>query len=560
MSIMILVAALLVGAVGFIVAAARRLQGQGLSGPMVRRGFQYFVLYILVITVANGGIDLLARAFGADTYDGDEFLLAQSLTAIVIALPIAALLGWWIYRTHRREPAERASLLYQAYLTAAALTAATMTATKIHQILTTAIGSQDLNPDGLAGVLVWAGVWAVHWWIMQRTQRASETVTHVLLGSAIGLVLAAAGLIELLTTAIELFTNRQIIAGPYVGLGSAIGLFIGGALVWVVYWLGVGIRRLPRTTSWYTYTFLLGVAGGLTAALAGIHALAWHGLIRLFGDPLPVSVWLKWPTAVATLVIGATVWWYHRAIIDPSHHTPVRRVYQYLVAGIGAVAAASGIGLLVVALVDSIAPASLFHHPFNSLLGAVPLLVLGAVVWWFHWREIQNAVQQRPDVELATVVRRIYLVIILGGSAAAAVIVLISGVVDVVHDIVQSQLGLATLYKIRVEAGVLIASVALIAYHAAILRQDQRHGPVNAARVRHGTLTLVGPHDPDLHKDLAAHIDGPIQLLPIAVDATWDTEAILAALETYAPDDDVVIIAHHRGIEAHPAQTLRTLR
>lgn len=557
MSITVLVLALLVGAVGFVVTAARRLQGQGLNGQMIRRGFQYGVLYILVLIVANGATDLLGRLFGVKTQDGDDFLLAQSLTAIVIALPIAGLLSWWIYRTHRRDPAERASLLYQAYLTAAALTGAALTAAKLHQVLTTAIGAQELNADALAGVIVWTVVWVVHWWIMQRTLTQSDTTAHVLLGSSIGLVLAAGGLIELLATALELFTTSNILVGTYVGLGSATGMLIGGVVVWAVYWLAAGIK-LPRTTSWHTYTFLLGVAGGLTAALAGAHAVVWRGLVQLFGEPMLLAAWFDWPEALATMVIGTTVWWYHGAIIDPTQLTPVRRIYQYLVAGIGALAAASGIGLLVVALLDSIAPASLFHHPLNSLLGALPLIVIGAAVWWAHWHDIQDAAHERPDEELTAAVRRIYLVILLGGSAAAAVIVLISGVVDVVHDLVQGQLGLATLFEVRTEAGVLAASAALIAYHAAILRQDQRYGPTKA--VRHGTLTLVGPIDPNLEAALAPRIDGPIRLLPIEVPTTWDIDAILAALETYAPDEDVVVIARERGIEAHPAQALHNLR
>lgn len=560
MIVLVLLLALLVGGIGFIVTAARRLQGQPLSGQMFRRGFQYVLLYVLVLIVANGAVDLLGRVLGSSTVDDDGFVLAQSLTAIVIALPIAALLSWWIYRTHRRDPQEQESLLYQAYLTTAALTGAAMTAANLQQTLTTAIGSQDLNAQALVGVAIWAAVWAVHWRIIERSLTVPNTVAHVLLGCAIGLVLAAGGLIGLLATSLELLTGPEIIIGPYVGLGAAAGMFVSGAIIWSVYWFGAA-TKLPRNTAWHAYVLLLGVAGGLTTALFGAHGVVWHGLVHLVGYPELFTDWLDWSTAVATLVIGATVWWYHRTMLDPVPRSAVQRVYEYLTAGIGALAAAAGIGMLVLSLIDAIAPASLYYHPLNTLLGALPLFLIGASVWWLHWRRIQQHTRDDPDAELPAIPRRIYLVVLLGGSGVAVVIALISGVVDVVHDIVQGSLSLATLYKVRMEASFLAASAALIAYHIAVLRQDQRHGPITPpAAVRHGTLTLVGPADPSLDKDLAQHLEGPVRLLPVEVAVSWNIDAILAALATYDPDEDVVIIAHERGIEAHPAQALRYLK
>ena len=560
MSIAILIIVLLVGAVGFIVTAARRLQGQSVSGQMFRRGFQYVLLYALILIVANGVADLLSRLFGDQATGDDEFLLAQSLTAIVIALPIGAVLTWWIYRTHRRDSSERDSLLYQAYLTTAALTGAAMMAAKLQQTLTTAIGSETLNKDAVAGLVVWTLVWAIHWRIIQRSLAQANTVAHVLLGSAIGLVLAAGGLIELLATSIELLTGPQIIIGHYVGLGSAAGMFLSGAVVWIVYWFA-SATTLPRATSWHAYVLLFGVAGGLITGLFGAQALLWHGLVQLIGQPDLFARWLEWPEAVGALVIGATVWWYHRALLDRTHYTPVRRVYKYVVAGIGVVAAAAGIGLLVLSLLDGIAPATLFHHPINTLLGALTLLVIGAVVWWLHWRVIHRAAQDNPGTELTAVPRRIYLVLLLGGSAVVVIIALISAVVDIFHDVMQGQLSATTLYKVRTELGFLTAALALIAYHAAILRQDQQHAPIQPKLpVRDGTLTLIGPADPHLETALAAHFEGPVRLLAIEVTTSWDTDAILAALDTYDPADDVVIIARERGIEAHPAEDLRYLQ
>ena len=156
MSITILLLALLIGAIGFIVVAARRMQGQSLTGQMFRRAFQYVLLYAMVLAVANGAADLLARAFGS-TPDFDEPLLfAQSVTAVVIGLPITALLIWWVMRAHRKDPEERESLIYQAYLTAASLTGAAMTAAKLSESLTRALGTQSFDGDAVAHLIIWA--------------------------------------------------------------------------------------------------------------------------------------------------------------------------------------------------------------------------------------------------------------------------------------------------------------------------------------------------------------------------------------------------------------------
>lgn len=558
MSVTILILVLLVGAVVFVAAATRRLQNQALTGQMFRRGFQYVLLYALILVVVNGAADLLGRLLAPQMAANDEYQLAQSLTAIVIAAPIGAVLTWWVARTHRNNPSERDSLLYQSFLTAGALTGAALTASALQQVLTTAIGSAALNTQALAELVVWTIVWAGHWQLIARTLVPVNTVAHLLLGSALGLVLATGGLIDLLANALTLFTGPPLLVGAHVGLGAAAGMFVSGAIIWVVYWL-VSASRMPRGVAWHAFVLLLGVAGGLVTGLVGAQGLLWYGLVQMVGRPRLFGSWLEWPEAVAALVIGATVWWYHRAILGPTPHTSVRRIYFYLVSGISVLATAAGIGLLVVALIDAIAPASLFHHPMNTLLGALTLLVIGAGVWWLHWRTIQQRAQDDPETELATASRRIYLVILLGGSGVVVVIALIAAVVDVVHDIMQGQLSLATLYTIRTELGFIAASTALIAYHGAILRQDQSQGPVTAP-LRRGTLTLIGPSDPGLVAVVAEHIDGPVRLLAIELATTWDTDAILAALDTYEPEDDLVIIARDGGIEAHPAEALRYLQ
>src|SRR5699024_4189878 len=125
-----------------------------------------------------------------------------------------------------KDPEERDSLIYQAYLTAASLTGAAMTAAKLSESLTTALGTQIFDGAAVAHLIIWAIVWAIHWRVIQRTLAQTNAVAHLLLGSTIGLVLAAGGLIDLLATSLEMLTGTQILVGSFVPLGSAAGLFV----------------------------------------------------------------------------------------------------------------------------------------------------------------------------------------------------------------------------------------------------------------------------------------------------------------------------------------------
>lgn len=564
MTVTILALALLVGAIGFIIVATRRMQGRRLTGPMFRRAFQYVVLYALIIVVANGAADLLARAFGAPPAFDDAGVLAQSVTAVVIGLPIAALILWWLIRAHRKDPDERDSLIYQAYLSAAALTGAAMTAAKLSETLTTALGAQVFDGAAVGHLIIWVIVWSVHWRIIRRTLTQANSVAHLLLGSTIGLVLAVTGLIDLLATSLEMLTGTQILVGTFVPLGSAVGLFISGMLLWVVYWLA-SASKLPRGTLWHAYVLLFGVAGGLITALVGAQALVWRGMVNLLGDPGPFVTWFEWPRALAALVIGAMAWWYHRNLLDWTEETPVRGMYSYLVSGIGAVAAAAGVGLLAVSLVDAITPAQLFHEPLNTLLGAITLLVVGAALWWSHWRSVQRAAARAPETELTAVPRRIYLVILIGAASVAVVIALIAAVANIIADLMENQLALTTLYDIRTEIGYLTAGLVLIAYHAAVLRQDSRVMPgVDASapsvtKPMVGTLYLVGPLHPTLVATLHQRFDRPVQFLASDTAEAWNTDAVLAQVQAHDAGADLLLIARDHGLEARPIDEIRTL-
>lgn len=472
MTVLILVVALLVGFIGLIATASRHLAGRAITGGMVRRGFHYVVLYGLVVLVANGAVDLLAWVLGER--HGDATVFAQALTAVMLGIPAALALMWWSYRLQRSHAEERRSLVFRAYLTAGSLTGAALTAGGLSAVLTTAIGSAQFNATALSGVVVWGLVWAGHWLVMWRSS-AGPNVAHLVLGSAIGLVLAAVGLANLLESSLELLAGNSAAVGPWNALGAAVGLLAGGGLLWSMYWL-FGAFHAQRGAAWYAHVVVLGVAGGLCYALVGAQALLWRGLVQRVGEPASFTSWSDWPGEAAALVVGATVWWYHRALLLPEHDGPAYRVKRYVVAGIGVVATTVGIGFLVVALIEvAVASGEIGYTSGNTLLGAVAMLMIAVPVWWLSWRTVLHAVAQDPATELAARSRRIFLVAVLGVAGVVAMVALIFGVTDVLRDVVEAQVDWSTLHGVRREIGYLVAASAVMGYHLAVLRQDVRH-------------------------------------------------------------------------------------
>src|SRR5690606_33261384 len=119
-------------------------------------------------------------------------------------------------------------------------------------------------------------------------------------------------------------------------------------------------------------------------------------------------------------VVGTLVWWHHQAVLGAGRRherTEVRRVYEYLMAGIGLVTAASGLTMVIVAIIEALAGDRdiLFGvSTVNSLLAALTLLAVGVPVWWWHWRLAQRAAVDDPVEELTSPTRRIYLVLLFG--------------------------------------------------------------------------------------------------------------------------------------------------
>lgn len=556
--------AVLVGLIALAVNAGRRHGATtgSMDARSVRRIFQCALLFALFVVVAIGVAELVGRLLGAKVaeYENDSYVLAQSLAFVLVGAPLTAAMAWWTWRMHRTNPTETESPLFTAYLTLTSLTGLLMAAVAVQSVVFELIDQGSLNRDAAGQLLAWGALWAGHWVVARRVLDAGRASPHLLLGSLVGLAFGAAGLVMTLGTSLDMLLRPGVVVPTVAGLAQGSGLLVAGALVWVRYWAMAAIR-LPRRTLWLAYVLVIGVGGGLIMSIVSASRLLWSVLVWFLGDRLDQTMTQHFDTAaveIAAVVIGGLVWWFHRSILGEAAvaRSEVRRVYEYIVAGIALVAAAAGVGTILVALIEAATPGiDVGMTTMNTLLAAVTLLVVGVPVWWLHWRAIRAAVAADPAHEVPVLTRRIYLVLLFGVAGVAAVVALLVAGNMFFRDLVDAQVGAATLRAMRYGLGVLIASAAVSAYHGAVFRQDRTEVvPGHATGPR--AVTLVGANDPALARTLRQATGARVELWERfdQVPTAWDEAAVLAALSEHE-GQDVLVISDEQGLQVlvvHP--------
>ncbi|SEN85137.1 DUF5671 domain-containing protein [Cryobacterium luteum] len=519
MSVLVLLVLLVVLGAGItaIVVVVRRSAGQpgSASAPAARRVVVYVLLFALVVIGAIGLSGLLGRLLdtgnlptGPNLAGSDVSALARSLAFTLIAGPFASLLWWVLWR--RLAGAERESIAWGLYL-AGMQTVALVTATSALLSTLAALVRTDWQPRSFAIALVWALVWACHRWMSRHHAKSPTRLTGVapILGAIFGLLIGAVGAVtavaSVVNAAVDALLFSTAVGDPWWRLTLQAGVWLlGGGLIWWWQWMREH-AQLVRGVLADLVLIVVGIAAAAATTLVGTGTVLFVLLRLAFARESSLNDILD-PvgTAIAAALVGALVWSYHHGLL---RQRPVlsRLAASLVVSGFGLVAAATGLGIVVNALLAGLAPVVVGSDTRSLLLGGLSAALVGGPVWWATWKPLRPV-----DPVFAQVTgRRVYLILIFGLSAIVAIITLLVIGYRVFEFALDDLSGQSLLDRVRAPLGLLVATGLAAGYHFSVWRRDR--SALAAAglpgRAIHRVI-LVTAGDPTALRDLIADLTG----------------------------------------------------
>jgi hypothetical protein len=540
----------------------------------LRRTLQHAGMVATLAAGAVGVARLLEYALTPDLTGSDRAShLALGLALSLVAGPVWFLLWRVVTRTLREDPSERAAPTWGLHLVVVTTGALIVAVVNLIRVGDAVLDVQPYEPAALALLLVAVPVWVGHVLLGRHPELAptsSATRLLTLAGSLVGLVTLAVGaggvlrggLVELYWAA---FGPPIVDPGTEV-LRHGLVLVVVGAAVWWWYWLREEVDG-PRDALGSAYLLLVGVLGGLVTAVVAAGFALGNALEWLIAEPFSDRAAVHFadqPIAIAAGLVGLTVWWYHRRVLEvgAARTDPeVTRVYEHLAAGVGLVAAIVGVTQVVVALIELAVPATMLEPgvgPRQTLVVALPMLVVGVPVWAIFWHRIQDRVRRDPQAEARTLSRRVYLSLLFGLAGVVALVSSVAVLFVTFRDLIAGDLGAETLYDLRIAAGLVVAAGATAAYHATVHRRDRAVlAPCPTVAVHPRDVLLIGPDGRDLAVAVAADVGAKVRSLhrldarPVDVDPHEVADAIRAAhhehvLVTIGEDGTVEVIPFER--------------
>lgn len=492
----------------------------------VRRWYIFLVCLVSLQATALSAIVLLQNLLTARATTSTTEL-AMEIAVTVIGGPVFLAHWLWAQRLAARDPEERAATLrrFYLYLTLAIFLGATAGTTYelLANLSALVFGVVRINfeysPAGttttevlrnLIGMAGFGLFWFYHWRIIRADSVAAPEVEtsavvrrlYVLGMSAVGVNMTTLGVVHVMRWLMFQVGGTAEIAGlSRATLGEDIATLLIGAALWFFFWRwaqslfgsATPAERESALRKFYLYAIVflaaLGAVANATLILAGIFrallGLEPQGDLR---DPLP-------------LVLGlAALWAYHAYLLredekvvgEVSRQAGIRRIYHYLVAGIGLAAFLVGVGGDLSVLIRLVAATNSFGDALREQLAwFTAALAAGLPVWFLPWRRAQTLATTAGPGGLddrRSIVRKIYLYLYL----FVATMTVLGSLVYIVYRVLTLILGEGSSADLGSDLGQAIA-YALIAvgvwlYHGSAVRSD------NQLNQREQTQTLTDFH------------------------------------------------------------------
>ena len=455
----------------------------------VRRLYFYFGTFVYMI-IASVGVVLVARyvldqLFGPPALNPDVTLLALGVVLSAIWTPVWIWHRLRVQRLLEEEPEERTSILRKVSVYLTLGVTAALAAQASVELLRWILGARSFGGYPIAALVVWSGLWALAWAAEEGEGQPSDDTRTV----------------------------RRL----YLYAASAAGLAM--------------------------------LATGTTFVLYIIFRQAYEGAVSL--PVLLESEETLWgdvmKTALAAALVGGGLWaahWLRFARRD--QRSDLRQFYLYTLAVLGGVVTTlSAAGVLLFGLLEwgigTPQEDSASAH-FRFLPGALAPLLIGLLLWAYHWATVQ---QERAAAGQLLAARRIYgyVMAALGlGALAGMVVALVSTVIAIAVTSAQDVLAGPDWWRDRIvlvlTLGVLGVPVWGYHWYAA-----QRSAAERGAEERHslprrvlifgalglGTLAFLGSVSHLLFLFLNAMLEEELSLTLLR-EAKWSMGALAAAV------------------------------
>jgi hypothetical protein len=471
----------------------------------VRRWYIFLVCAVTLQSITWAAISLLRNLLtvGRET---PVTTIALQVAIVAIGLPLFLVHWLWAQRLARQSPHERQDGLRRLYLygTLAGLLAPFVTNTfyLVWEFLWLAFGGStegyslsDALVYDLGAMVVLGLLWTYHWRVARadtaETPESGKSATarrlYTLGFSAAGLTMTTLAVIRLLRWLMfQTATGEVITAADPSGLAQETARLIVGLSLWLVFWQraqklftrGSEEERESALRKLYIYlAVLIGSLGAITNAAAIL-----AGLFRRLLD-LPSRGDIRIP--LPSILGMCAIWAFHAYVLrgdasvarEVPRQVAIRRLYLYLVAGVGLAAFLVGVGGCISVLVRSIAAQSLGDALKEQLAWFAAALLAGLPVWVVPWRAVQiSAVAPTPAgiQERRSLVRKIYLYFFL----FIATMTVLSGAVYIVWQLLTVALGERVAVGLSSALGQAVAfsliGVGVWLYHGSAVRGDSR--------------------------------------------------------------------------------------
>jgi hypothetical protein len=244
---------------------------------------------------------------------------------------------------------------------------------------------------------------------------------------------------------------------------------------------------------------------------------------------------------VPLILVGVILWSYHARVLrtdtlaasELPRQAAVRRLYWYLMAGIGLAALLVGLAGDVSVLIRSLAGRPFISNTREQLAWFTAVLIAGLPIWILPWRRLQSAIERADspgDGERQSIVRRIYLYFFL----FLAAITLLSAGIYILSQLIELALGARAARFLVSDLAQAIAFILIAAsvwaYHFTRLRADGRYADLaESSRLQDLRVVFVDRDTPPWVTNAVAALSGELPSLNLQ---TFD-------LTTARPDSEV---------------------